>query len=113
MSDLRSAPHGRANEHPNGRDRRPLVAYGLALLAVGLATALTALLWPYDEQNPSAFFYLAVLVVTIYGSARAGLLAALLSALLIGDSRRAQRPAATKLFNEIKMRSGARPLCLA
>ena len=52
---------------------------GVGLLAVGLATALTALLWPRAQQAPFSLFYVALLVATVFGNAWSGTLTGLLS----------------------------------
>jgi PAS domain S-box-containing protein len=57
--------------------------YAAALLAVGAAVALTALVREaVGDRIPFAFFYAAVIVTTYYGGLRAGLVAFAASALL-------------------------------
>lgn len=51
----------------------------VALAAVGVATAITTVLWPYNSRVPFAVYYLAVLVSSIQGGTRAGILSTLLS----------------------------------
>ena len=56
----------------------------IAVLAVGVATALTALLRDYTGDAPFTLYYLAVIVAAVYGGAASGALAIVLSALAVG-----------------------------
>jgi PAS domain S-box-containing protein len=60
--------------------RSPLFSYGLAILAVALATLFTWLLG--FQERPFALYFAAVTVATLYGGRSAGFLAIGLSALL-------------------------------
>ena len=57
--------------------------YLLALLLLGLAVAVTDLLWPHNERSPFALFYLAIIVATGFGSTGAGVLTLLGSIALV------------------------------
>jgi K+-sensing histidine kinase KdpD len=81
-SGLLNAIPGPQPNAPLTRIGRAAGACGLALLLVGLATALTALLWPHNQYAAFTFYYPAVLVVTRFVNRGAGLLAALLAALV-------------------------------
>ena len=61
--------------------RPALLRYGLVVLSVGAALAVTLLLVPLTHRIPFAVFYGAVVVSALYGGLRAGLLAVALSAL--------------------------------
>lgn len=77
---------GRGPDGP-GRARRSassLRPFGSALLLVGLATGLTALLWPRNRYEPFGFYYLAVWLATRLGQKPAGLLTAGLGT-IVGD----------------------------
>jgi PAS domain S-box-containing protein len=62
---------------------RSLVPHALALLMAGLATGLTAWLWPHNSQSPFALYYPAILVTAIYGSTEGGVSALVLSSLAV------------------------------
>jgi len=57
------------------RSQSALATYGVALLASGVALALTLLVWPRLETTPSPFFFAAVVVSSWYGGLRPALLA--------------------------------------
>lgn len=63
-------------------DIRPLVfRYGVAVLCVAVALALTLLLWRLMEQTPTPLFFAAVMISSWYGGLRPGLLSTALAAL--------------------------------
>ncbi|HJQ27513.1 MAG TPA: PAS domain S-box protein [Blastocatellia bacterium] len=62
--------------------RHHLAGYGIAILSVSLALLITRLLWPVMNQSIFLFFILAVLISATCGGMRAGVLAAILGALL-------------------------------
>ena len=55
--------------------------YAVAMLSVGLATALTLGFWRWLEQNRSLLFIAAVMVSALYGGLGPGLVASAASAL--------------------------------
>ncbi|HYE66682.1 MAG TPA: PAS domain S-box protein [Pyrinomonadaceae bacterium] len=61
-----------------------LLRYGVAVLSVGLALALTSLLLPLIKPPSFALFFTAVLISAWYGGRGPGLLATALAALSIG-----------------------------
>jgi PAS domain S-box-containing protein len=61
----------------------PLLSYGVALLNVALALAVSLLLGSLTQPTPLALFYVAVMVSAWYGGLRPGLVATLLSTLVI------------------------------
>ena len=61
----------------------PLLSYGVALLNVALALAVSLLLSSLIQPTPLALFYVAVMVSAWYGGLRPGLVATLLSTLVI------------------------------
>lgn len=83
-SGLAKAIPGAPPNAPLARLWRDARSYGLALLLVGLATALTALLWPHNQYAAFTFYYPAVLLATRFGNKRVGLFVALLAA-VAGD----------------------------
>ena len=62
---------------------KALIPYALASVLVAAATALTMLLWPHNALIPFALYYPAILVATVYGSTRSGILALILSLLAV------------------------------
>ena len=62
---------------------KAFLPYALASVLVVAATALTMLLWPHNALIPFALYYPAILVVTVYGSTRSGILALILSLLAV------------------------------
>ncbi|HEY0323919.1 MAG TPA: PAS domain S-box protein [Pyrinomonadaceae bacterium] len=61
--------------------RSPLFRYGLAILLVALAAAISWLLQAEHARTPFAFFFIAVVAATLYGGRGPGLLTIALSAL--------------------------------
>ena len=65
---------------------RPLLDYGIAVLAVGLALLLQFVLTPVvggdPDSSPFMLFFAAVMISAWFGGLGAGLLATVLSALL-------------------------------
>jgi signal transduction histidine kinase/ActR/RegA family two-component response regulator len=59
--------------------RRPLPGLAVAVASVGLATALTAALWPLVQPTATPLFFLAVVASSWFGGMRPGLLATALS----------------------------------
>ncbi|MCA1630501.1 MAG: PAS domain S-box protein [Acidobacteria bacterium] len=66
----------------NTESRSQLWGYGLAVLLVAAAAGLTGLLVPFNARIIYSIFYAAVVVSTLYGGRRAGLLSIALSALV-------------------------------
>ena len=62
---------------------RHLLRYGLAVVSVGLALLVTKLLGRVIEDTPSAFFFAAVMISAWYGGLWPGILASLLSTLVL------------------------------
>jgi K+-sensing histidine kinase KdpD len=58
-----------------------LRSYSMAVLFVGLATALTFLLWPYNSHAVYAVMFAAILLTARIENPRAGILAVVLGAL--------------------------------
>ncbi len=58
--------------------------YALAVIAVAVALLITSALLPFSHNIPFAFFFGAVVVSTLYGGWRTGLLAIILSVLASG-----------------------------
>jgi len=58
--------------------------YALAVVAVAVALLITFALLPFSRNIPFAFFFAAVVVATLYGGLRPGLLAIVLSVLASG-----------------------------
>lgn len=61
----------------------PLLSYGVALLNVALALAVSLLLGSLTQPTPLALFYVAVMVSAWYGGLKPGLVATVLSTLVI------------------------------
>jgi PAS domain S-box-containing protein len=81
----RALGYGETEPLPKAK-RRPLLGYGIAVLAVGLALLLQFVLTPFfgGDPNSSPFmvFFAAVMVAAWFGGLGAGLLATALSAVL-------------------------------
>ncbi|MBM0744130.1 PAS domain S-box protein [Phormidium sp. CLA17] len=63
-------------------DRR-LASYGIAITSTGVAILLSLWLQPFLERTIGAFFYLVVIVTTLYGGFRPGMVTIVLSTLAI------------------------------
>ncbi|MBD3886989.1 PAS domain S-box protein [Phormidium tenue FACHB-886] len=61
----------------------PLLSYGVALLSVALALAVSLLLSSFIQPTPLALFYMAVMLSAWYGGLKPGLVATVLSTLAI------------------------------
>jgi PAS domain S-box-containing protein len=61
--------------------RSPLLRYGIALLFVAGATIITWVLQAEEARTPFAFFFIAVVVATLYGGRGAGLTSIALAAI--------------------------------
>ena len=57
--------------------------YGVALLSVGVAFALTQALWPWVDPHPTPLFLAAVMLCALYAGLGPGLLATALAALVV------------------------------
>jgi PAS domain S-box-containing protein len=72
------------------RVRTPVVAgvasAAVALATVGIATALTLMLWPYAHHAPFTLYYLAVVVASVHGGAFAGALGLVTSVAVVGGA---------------------------
>jgi signal transduction histidine kinase len=60
-----------------------IIRYGFAFCLVGLALALTLLIWAFIESLASPLFLLAIIVTSWYGGMKPGVLATLLSGFAI------------------------------
>lgn len=62
---------------------RRLAPYGVAIASTGVALLLSLWLQPFLERTIGAFFYIAVMVTTLYGGFRPGMVTIVLSTLAI------------------------------
>jgi PAS domain S-box-containing protein len=63
-------------------NRSPFLRYGVSILLVLAATVITWLLQSEEARTPFAFYFIAVVIATLYGGRWPGLLSIVLSALL-------------------------------
>jgi signal transduction histidine kinase len=66
-----------------GRKRSPILRYGASVLAFGAAWLITHILWPFLDPASNPLFCAAVMVAAYYGGLGPGLLATVLSTVVI------------------------------